>query len=248
MSRPERERARARHRERDGAGGESGGERPSTPRGSRPRTTPRFGGIVGLVALVIIVLITINTLVTKPNGVKGLGPGEQLPPFAVPLALGSLNGDADTARHADEGSAGRVPACQERGSQILNVCELYEGAPLMLALFVDGGSCPNVLSDMQALAPSFPGVRFAAVAIKGERAKVRKLIRSRGLTLPVGLDSDGALAALYKVATCPQLTFAYLGGEAQGQAILSRPSRAGLRARLSELVAGSRQRGWKGPG
>jgi hypothetical protein len=90
-------------------------------------------------------------------------------------------------------------------------------------------------------------VRFAAVALKGNRAKVRKLIRSRGLTLPVGLDSDGALAALYKVATCPQLTFAYPGGDVQGQAILSRPSRAVLRARLGELVAGSRQRGWKEP-
>jgi hypothetical protein len=219
---------------------------PSEPRGSRPRTTPRYGGIVGVVALVILVLITINTLVTKPNGVKGLGPGEQLPVFAVPLALGSLSGDADTARHADEGSAGRVPACQERSAQILNVCQLCESAPLMLALFVDGGSCPDVLNDMQALAPSFSGVRFAAVAIKGERAKVRKLIRSRGLTLPVGLDSDGALAALYKVATCPQLTFAYPGGEVQSKAILTRPSRAVLRARLSQLVAGARARGWKG--
>ena len=140
-----------------------------------------------------------------------------------------------------------MPACQERGAQILNVCELYEGAPLMLALFVDGGSCPNVLSDMQALAPSFPGVRFAAVAIKGERAKVRKLVHSDGLTLPVGLDSDGALAALYKVATCPQLTFAYPGGEVQGKAILTRPSRTVLRARLNQLVAGARARGWKGP-
>lgn len=220
---------------------------PSEPSGSRPRTTPRYGGIVGVVALVILVLITINTIVTKPNGVKGLGPGEQLPPFAVPLALGSLSGDADTARHAHEGSAGRVPACQERGSRILNVCQLYERAPLMLALFVDGGSCPDVLSDMQALAPSFPGVHFAAVAIKGERAKVRKLIHSRGLTLPVGLDSDGALAALYKVATCPQLTFAYPGGEVQGKAILTRPSRAALRVRLSQLLAGARARGWKGP-
>jgi hypothetical protein len=208
---------------------------------------PRYGRYVGLLALLILVLITINTIVTKPNGVKGLAPGEQLPPFAVPLALGSLDGDADTARHADEGAAGRVAACQERGSQILNVCQLYAGAPILLALFVDGGSCPDVLGDIQALAPSFPGVRFAAVAIKGSRSSVRKLIRARGLRLPVGLDSDGALAALYKVATCPQLTFAYPGGEVQSKAIITSPSRATLRARLTALVAGSRARGWKGP-
>ncbi len=217
---------------------------------SRPepaRRAPRYGGYVGLLAVVILVLITINTIVTKPNGVRGLAPGEQMPPFAVPLALGSLKGDADTARHADEGAAGRVAACQERGAQILNICQLYEGAPVVLALFVDSGSCSDVLGDMQALSSSFPGVRFAAVAIKNGRAQVRRLIRSRGLTLPVGLDSDGALAALYKVATCPQVTLAYPGGEVQSRALLSRPSRATLRTRVAELVAAARARGWKQP-
>jgi AhpC/TSA family len=208
---------------------------------------PRYGRYAGLLAIVILVLITINTVTTKPNGAKGLAPGERMAPFAVPLARGTLVGDADTARHADEGSAGRVPACQERGSQILNICELYEGGPVLLALFVDGGSCTDVLGEMQALAPSFPGVRFAAVAIKNGRSEVRSLIRKRGLTYPIGLDNDGALAALYKVATCPQLTFAYPGGEVQSDAILTNPSRAALRSRLSELVAASRARGWKAP-
>jgi hypothetical protein len=217
---------------------------------SRPeqaRRPPRYGGYVGLLVVVILVLITINTIVTKPNGVKGLSPGESLPPFAVPLALGNLTGDADTARNANEGSAGAVPACRERGPQILNVCELYEGAPVVLALFVDGGSCPAVLGEMQALSGSFPGVRFAAVAIKNSRAQIRRLIRSRGLSLPVGLDNDGALAALYKVATCPQVTFAYPGGEVQSKAMLSTPSRATLHARVAELVSAARARGWKPP-
>jgi hypothetical protein len=209
------------------------------------RRTPRYGGYVGVLVVVILVLITINTIVTKPNGVKGLAPGERMAPFAVPLALGGLNGDADTARNANEGSAGRVPACRERGPQILNVCQLYEGAPAVLALFVDGGSCPAVLSEMQALSPSFPEVRFAAVAIKNGRAQIRKLIRSRALTFPVGLDSDGALAALYKVATCPQVTFAYPGGEVQSKALLANPGRSALRARVAALVAASRARGWK---
>ncbi|HEV7528113.1 MAG TPA: hypothetical protein VGO29_04395 [Solirubrobacteraceae bacterium] len=220
---------------------------PPEPRLPQPRRTPRFGGYAGLLAILILVLITINTIVTKPNGVKGLAPGERLAPFAVPLALGSLNGDADTATHANEGAAGRVPACDERGAQILNVCQLYEGAPVVLALFVDSGSCAAVLDDMQALARSFAGVRFAAVAIKGGRAQIRRLIRSRALTLPVGLDKDGALAALYKVATCPQVTFAYPGGEVQSKALLARPSRATLRRRVAELVAASRARGWKQP-
>ena len=133
-----------------------------------------------------------------------------------------------------------MPACTERGPQILNICELYEQGPVVLALFVDGGSCPDVLGDMQALRASFPGVRFAAVAIKGDTAGVRKLIRSRGLTFPVGLDRDGALAALYKVATCPQVTFVEPGGVVQSKALLTRPSPAALRARVAALAAAGR--------
>jgi hypothetical protein len=215
-------------------------------RGSSARP-PRYGGYVGVLALLILALITINTVLTKPNGASGIAPGTIVAPFAVPLAVGNLNGDANVATHANEGTAGRVPACMVRGAQILNVCQLYEQGPVVLALFVDAGSCPAILSDLQALLASFPGVRFAAVAIKGGRAEVRRLIRSRGLTLPVGIDSDGALAALYKVASCPQITFALPGGEVQSRALLSRPSRATLRARVSELVAAARARGWREP-
>src|ERR1700730_12083746 len=90
----------------------------STP---EPASPPRYGRYVGLLALVIVALITVNTIVTKPNGDKGIDPARPLPPFAVPLALGNLVGDADIATTADQGAAGRVPACQERGPQILNV-------------------------------------------------------------------------------------------------------------------------------
>jgi len=215
----------------------------SSPEQAAP---PRYGRYVGLLAVLILVLITLNTIATKPNGARGIEPGHSLPPFAVPLALGALNGDADVATSADQGAAGRVPACQERGPQILNVCQLYERGPVVLALFVDAGACPAILGDLQALVPSFPGVQFAAVAIKGDRGQLRRLVRSRGLSLPVGVDSDGALAALYKVATCPQVTFAYPGGLVQSRALLSRPPLATLRARVGELVAASRARGPKG--
>jgi hypothetical protein len=215
----------------------------STP---EPAAPPRYGRYVGLLAVLIVALITVNTIVTKPNGDKGIEPGHSLPPFAVPLALGDLVGDADVATTANQGAAGRVPACQERGSQILNVCQLYERGPVVLALFVDSGSCPAIVSDMQALVSSFPGVQFAAVAIKGESAALRRLVRTRGLSLPVGIDRDGALAALYKLATCPQVTFAYPGGLVQSRALLSRPARATLRARVAALVGASRARGWRG--
>jgi len=209
---------------------------------------PRYGRYVGLLAIVILLLITINTIVTKPNGARGVDVGHNLPPFAVPLAQSGLNGDADIATRAGEGSRGKVAACAERGAQILNVCQLYEHGPVVLALFVNAGSCPAVLGDMQSLAPSFPGVQFAAVALRPDRAGLRRMLRSRGLRLPVGVDRDGSLLALYKVATCPQVSFAYPGGVVQSRALLVRPPLATLRARIAALVAASRARGWRGAG
>jgi hypothetical protein len=200
-----------------------------------------------MLGVLILILITINTVVTKPNGATGIPPGQPIAPFAVPLALGTLPGDANVATAAGQGAAGNVPACTVRGPQILNICQQYEQGPVVLALFVAGGSCATVLSEMQSLAPGFPGVRFAAVSIRGDRASIRKLIHRKGLTYPVGFDADGALVALYRLATCPQVTFAYPGGVVQSKALLTTPTPAELRSRVSELLTASRARGWKEP-
>jgi len=202
----------------------------------------RYGRYTGLLGLVVLLALILHSVLISPTDPTGIPPGQRLAPFAVPLALGSLPGDADIAVHADEGSNGRVPACAERGAQILNVCQLYEQGPVVLALFVDSGSCTKVLDQMQSLAPAFPGVRFAAVAIRGERGQLRKLVHARGLTLALGVDSDGAVAALYKVFSCPQVNFSYPGGVVQSKALLGESTLATLRARVSELVAASRAR------
>jgi hypothetical protein len=228
-----------------------GGVGPGRGEGAGPQEAPpakHYGRYVGALGLLILVLITINTLLTKPNGATGIPPGQRLAPFAVPLVSSDLPGDADVATHANDGSAGRVPACKERGSQILNICQLYEQGPVVLALFVDGGSCASVLGELQALVPAFPEVRFAAVSIKGNRDQLRRLVRSRGLSMPVGIDEDGALAILYKVASCPQVTFAYPGGEVQSKALLRQVPLASLRERVSRLLAAARARGWRGSG
>jgi hypothetical protein len=201
--------------------------------GGSPPAPPRYGRYVGLLAVVILVLITINTIVTKPIGAGGVAPGERLPPFAVPLATGNRSGDANVS------TGGRAPACTVRGAGVLNVCQLYEQGPVVLALFVNGGSCPNVLSEMQTLQASFPSVRFAGVAIKGDRRALRAMLRKRHLTIPVGLDDQGDLAALYRLATCPQVNFALRGGLVQSRALLREPSLATLRARVSRLLAAS---------
>jgi len=227
------------------AGPDREGERPDAGGGahgapSRPvLQLPRYGRYVGLLAIVILILITINTLVTKPNGATGVAPGTKAPPFAVPLATGNLSGEADVATHAHQGAAGNVPACRERGSEILNICQLYEEGPVALALFVDRGSCADVLSEMQALKAEFPGVRFAAVSIEGSTGDLRKTIRKRGLTFPVGIDRDGVLAALYKLASCPQVSFIARGGVVHSRALLGSFSSATLRGRVAGLASQS---------
>jgi hypothetical protein len=227
------------------------GEGPERPRESGgllgPGYRPGYGRYVGLLGVLIVALALINAALSKHNGASGLEPGRRLPPFAVPLATGNVPGQANVAAAPNEGAAGRRPACSVRGPQILNVCQLYEAGPVVLALFVDSGSCPQVLADMQAIAPSFPGVQFAGVALGGDRAALRRLVRTRGLRFPVGIDRDGALATLYGDASCPQVTLAYPGGVVQSRALLTRPPISTLRARVGELVAAARARGWRPP-
>jgi hypothetical protein len=222
---------------------------PGPPTGAhRPQARiggTRYGRFIAILAAIALVAITVNTALTPPNGARGIAPGDPVQPFAAPLALGGLAGDVNVATRPHQGQAGRLPACTVRGPRILNVCQLYAQGPLVLALFVDGGSCPAILDDMQALAPAFPDVRFAAVAIKGEAAAVGRLVRAHRLSFPVGLDRDGILAGLYKLSTCPQVTFAYPGGVVQSAALLSRVPLATLRARVAALTAAARARGWK---
>jgi hypothetical protein len=200
---------------------------------------------VGLVAFLLFVAFVVVAVVSKPKEASGVKLGRKLPSFAAPLALSALTGDANVATHPDSGEAGRRPACTVRGPAILNICQLYERGPVVLALFVEGGSCPDILNSLQTIAPDFPGVQFAGVSIKGNRTQLRDLVRSRDLTLPVGYDQDGILASLYKMVTCPEVMFAYPGGVVESQPLLNQPSLSTLRSRVAALVAGARAQGWR---
>jgi hypothetical protein len=239
MSGPERPPAEPARPAEPAEGGTARGpfDPPPLPPAPRP---PRYGRYVALLGLLILVLITVNTIATKPNGSKGLAAGARLPPFAVPLATSDLTGYADVATVAGQGA--RHAACELRGPRILNLCQLYEHAPVVLVLFVELGSCAAVLSDVQGLVAEFPSVRFAAVALRGNQKGTRSIIRARGLGFPVGIDEGGVLADLYKVASCPQVTFSLPGGTAQSASYLGRPSRATLRARVQELLADAKGR------
>src|SRR5437764_12190471 len=94
------------------------GQRDDVPPPARPPTR-RYGWIVGVIGLLLIAYITLNTLRTQSR--EAPQEGKQLPAFATPLALSSLNGDANVARKSDSGPSGKRPACEVRGDDGFNV-------------------------------------------------------------------------------------------------------------------------------
>jgi len=172
--------------------------------------------ILGVATLLAIAYITLNSLRTEGPGSRGLDPGTPLPPFAMPLALSSLTGDANVATRPGSGPEGERPACKVRGPDVLNSCELAERGPVVLAFFAPQEPCEKQVDVVERIRARFPDVSFAAVAIRGDRDAVRKVVREHGWKLPVGHDEDGAVANQYAVALCPTITFAYEGGRVQG--------------------------------
>ena len=83
-------------------------------------TTPSvlpYGRYVGLLGLLIVVLVSINAALTRSTGSVGVEPGHRLPPFAVPLARGDLNGAADVATHATTARRAKSPRARSGGRE-----------------------------------------------------------------------------------------------------------------------------------
>jgi hypothetical protein len=202
----------------------------------------RYGRYIAVAGLTALFAFALYTTLTRRGAAPGVAAGQRLPAFAAPLALGGPQGDVNVATRPNDGRAGRRPACSVRGAGILNICQLYEQGPVVLALFIDGGSCPAVLSSLGQVAPSFPQVRFAAVAVRATAAPIVRLVRRLRPGFPVGVDRDGVLGGLYQMESCSQVTFAYPGGVVQGAPLLEHPSLSLLSRRVRELLAASRAR------
>ena len=165
--------------------------------------------VIGVAVFGLMVIVLLNGARTEGPGSRGVPEGEDLPPFAVPLAIGGPDKDANVSESAQDG----VPAaCEVRGAGILNICELAERGPVALAFFATRSDrCEDQVDALDAAAPE--GIQVAAVAIRGSQAQAAAAARTRGWELPVGWDRDGAVANAYAVAICPTITFARRGGE-----------------------------------
>jgi hypothetical protein len=190
----------------------------------------RYLAVAGLIALFAFALYT---TFTSRGGVAGIPAGHALPPFAAPLAVGGARGEVNVATRPHDGAA--HPACSVRGAGILNVCEMYERKPLVLALFIDSGACPDVVRSLARLAPDYPQIGFAAVGIRAQSEQLARFVRRLEPPFPVGIDREGVLGVLYRLESCAQVTFVRRGGIVQGNPLLEQPSSGALRSRLDEL-------------
>jgi hypothetical protein len=197
------------------------------------------GWLVGAVAVVVLAYITLNSLRTEGLDPQGLERGTELPPFAMPLATSASDADANIATRPGSGAEGDVPACSVRGAEVLNVCELSERGPVVLALVVTrSADCARQVDVLDEVARRVPDVEFAAVAVREDRDRLRRLIRERGWRIPVGYDRDGAVGNLYGLGVvCPLLTFAGRDGRVE-QSELGFVDAPALEAAARALAAG----------
>lgn len=211
----------------------------------RPPGASRYTWFIGVVAVLVLGYISLNSLSSEGVGSRGLDIGRRLPPFAAPLALSDLEGDVNVATKAGQEDAGPIPACAVRRPEVLNVCRLWERGPVVLAFFATrGAECTRELDALDDVRALHPGVQFAAVSIRGDRADLRELVRKRRWRFPVGYDRDGVLANLYGVAVCPQITYALPGG-AVVETSLGELDARGLDGRVGALERRAREKGWR---
>jgi AhpC/TSA family len=217
----------------------------SAPGPRLPAGASRYGWFVAVVGLLLVAYVSLNTLRTESVGSQGLKLGAKVPPFAAPLALGTIDGDVNVARKPNQGSAGARPACSVRGPQILNSCQLAERGPFVLAFLATRGTqCTRELDRLGRVQALHPRVQVAAVSIRGDRDDLRALVRRRHWPFPVAWDRDGILANLYGVAVCPQLTYALPGGVVQATSVGELGDRE-LDRRFATLERAARAKGWQ---
>jgi thiol-disulfide isomerase/thioredoxin len=208
---------------------------------------------VGAAFVALIGVALLNTLRTTEGGLLGAGDerGMALSQFAVPEALGQLQGDANVFQDDCESSEvpcpadqRRTPACEVEVEGVLRVCDYFD-RPLVLSFwFSRGGDCLPSQDLVDRVASRYRGrVNFLSVNIRDEREEVRSAIRERGWSLPVGHDADGAVSNIYRVGVCPTVAFAYPGGILRGASVGSEElDRGQLADQVEELLRESRRR------
>ncbi len=188
----------------------------------------RYSIAIGLIFAAVVAIGFIHGL----GGGGTLGLDRQphrwpLPEFAVPVAAGPLEGDANVAQDDCATSQlpcppgdRRTPACRVGGADAIRVCDLFSRPSVISFWFAEGGNCVKQQDAVERAYERYRGrVSFLSLDVRDDRGTVRDLIRGHGWRMPVGYDRDGAVATLYRVGGCPTFAYAYPGGTLQSASI-----------------------------
>jgi hypothetical protein len=201
----------------------------SSQRDGRGRPGRAYSLFVGAAFVTLIAVVLFNTLGGADDTLLGAGGDRGLAAaqFAVPEALGSVEGDANVFQDNCESSEipcpkdrRRTPACEVEGAGIIRVCDLF-GRPLAISFwFTRGADCLPTQDVVDRVAARHRRrVNFLSLNVGDDREDVREIVRDRGWRIPVGYDADGAVSNLYRVGGCPTVAFLYPGGILHGAAV-----------------------------
>jgi hypothetical protein len=168
-----------------------------------------------------------------------------LPEFAVPLATGKLEGDANVSQ--DDCSSSqlpcpdpRTPACQVDEPGSIRVCDLFDRPSVISFWFTKGSGCVEQQDVVSRAYERYRGrVAFLSLDVHDDPDTVRDLVRERGWRMPVGFDRDGAVSALYHVGGCPTFAYVFPGGTLQS-AGAGDLSAGQLSTRIDDLLRATR--------
>ena len=203
----------------DSAGAESVRPAPFPPP-RPPRTISTTSWVAGVAIVLLLAVVTINSIRTEGTSAEGLEVGAPLPVFTAPLATANVPEDTDANVAIKATKDIKTAACDVKRPDVVNVCEMRDRGPVALVFTVtESEDCEKQVDLIDRIRGRFPDVQFAAIAIKGDRDELRKVIRERGWTLPVAYDHDGVVANIYGVAICPTITFAGSDGRVAGTSL-----------------------------
>jgi hypothetical protein len=212
----------------------------------------RYSIAAGLLLAAVIAVALFSDLGGGGEGTLGIDERPHrwpLPEFAVPLASGDLEGDANIAqdncavsRVPCPGGARRTPACQVGEADAIRVCDLFDRPSLIAFWFSKGGgSCVDQQDVVNRVYARYRGrVDFLSLSVRDDRDAVRDLVRQRRWRMPVGYDRDGAVAGLYRVGLCPTFAYVYPGGTLQSAGVGELTERE-LRQRIEALLRATRR-------
>jgi hypothetical protein len=212
----------------------------------------RYSIAVGVIFAAIVIVAILNGIGGNGGGTVGLDDQPRhwpLPEFAVPVAAGELEGDANVAQDDCESSRlpcpdgdRRTPACRVAEADAIRACDLFELPSVISFWFDKGGS--SCVTQQDAVEQAFERYRgrvcFLSLDVRDDRDTVRDLVRQHDWRMPVGYDRDGAVASLYRVGGCPTIAYAFPGGTLQSASagILSAEE---LDARVGALLRATRK-------